>query len=164
MVGHARGGVRPRVDDARTDARSKVLINMLPVIDNLERAVEHAEKSGEGAGEGAGILDGVKLVLRQFTQAFERCDVKHIDALGAPFDPNIHEAISQMETADYPPGSVAQVYQKGYTIGERLLRASMVVVAKAPPEPVAETPAAGDSDSAPSEDEADESNEMETEV
>lgn len=124
---------RREVDDARTEARSKVLREMLPVIDNLERAVEHAETTGADA-QGS-VLEGVKLVLRQFTQALERCDVHPVDAVGKPFDPNLHEAISQMETGDHPPGSVVQALQKGYLIGERLLRPSLVVVAKAPPEP-----------------------------
>lgn len=125
---------RRELDDARIDARSKVLREMLPVIDNLERAVEHAEGAGEGAAA-ASIIEGVKLVLRQFAQALERCDVAPVDAVGKPFDPALHEAISQMETSEQPPGSVVQALQKGYTIGNRLLRPSLVVVAKAPAEP-----------------------------
>ncbi len=124
-------------EDARTDAKTKVLREMLPVIDNLERAVEH---SGGAAGNGAaGILDGVRLVLRQFAGALEKCDVVGLDALGEPFDPNVHEAIGQMATTDYPVGACAQVLQRGYKIGKRLLRPSLVIVAKAPdPEPEAE--------------------------
>lgn len=122
------------VDDARIEARSRVLKEMLPVIDNLERALEHAETSAKGDGADAtGIIDGVKLVLRQFAQALERCDVTQVPADG-PFDPNVHEAIGQIETAEQPPGSIVQVMQRGYRIGERLLRPALVVVAKAPPE------------------------------
>ena len=116
-------------EDARVDAKTKVLREMLPVIDNLERAVEH---SGGAAGNGAaGILDGVKLVLRQFAGALEKCDVVAVEALGEPFDPNLHEAIGQIETDDYEPGACGQVLQRGYKIGTRLLRPSLVVVAKA---------------------------------
>jgi molecular chaperone GrpE len=131
---NVRKRTRREVDDARTEARSKVLREMLPVIDNLERAVEHAE-GGQGNTGVASLIEGVKLVLRQFAQALERSDVTPIDAVGKPFDPNMHEAISQIETTEHAPGSVVQALQKGYTIGNRLLRPALVVVAKAPPDP-----------------------------
>lgn len=124
---------RRELDDAKIEARTKVLREMLPVIDNLERAVEHAESGPSNSA--ASVIEGVKLVLRQFGQALERCDVTPVDAVGKPFDPNLHEAISQVETAEHAPGSVVQALQKGYTIGNRLLRPALVVVAKAPPEP-----------------------------
>ncbi len=75
------------------------------------------------------IVEGVQLVLRQFQTAFERLDVVGVEALNLPFDPNLHEAISQQET-DAAPGTVVQVLQRGYKIGERLLRPALVVVAK----------------------------------
>lgn len=115
------------LDDARAEARTRVLKEMLPVVDNLERAVEHAEKQGDAA---AAIIDGVRLVLRQFLSAFEKVDVTPVDAAGQPFDPNVHEAISQLETDDAPPGTVVQVLQRGYRLGDRLLRPALVVVAK----------------------------------
>ena len=77
----------------------------------------------------APILEGVQLVLRQILTAFERLDVTAIDAANQPFDPNLHEAISQAES-DAPPGTVVQVLQRGYKAGDRLLRPAMVVVAK----------------------------------
>lgn len=131
---NVRKRTRREIDDARTEARSKVLREMLPVIDNLERAVEHAE-GGQGNTGVASLIEGVKLVLRQFAQALERSDVMPVDAVGKPFDPNMHEAISQIETTEHAPGSVVQALQKGYTIGNRLLRPALVVVAKAPPDP-----------------------------
>jgi molecular chaperone GrpE len=124
-------------EDAKFEAKAKVLKEMLPVVDNLERAVEHA---AAGSEEKNPIVEGVQLVLRQFTTAFERLDVTAIDAMGQPFDPNLHEAISQQES-DQPPGTVVQVLQRGYKSGDRLLRPSLVVVAKAkaaPPPPPAE--------------------------
>jgi molecular chaperone GrpE len=114
------------MEDAKFDAKNKILKEMLPVVDNLERAIEHAAASGSNP-----IVEGVQLVLRQFTTAFERLDVTAIDAQGQPFDPNLHEAISQQES-DQPPGTVVQVLQRGYRSGERLLRPALVVVAKAP--------------------------------
>lgn len=79
------------------------------------------------------FVDGVQLVLRQFMTAFERLDVTPIDAMNQPFDPNLHEAISQQES-DQPAGSIIQVLQRGYRAGDRLLRPSLVVVAKAKPQ------------------------------
>jgi molecular chaperone GrpE len=118
------------MDDARLETKGKVLKEMLPVVDNLERAIEHATQSA-GANP---IIDGVQLVLRQFLTAFERLDVTPIEAGGQPFDPNLHEAISQQES-DQPPGTVLQVLQRGYKSGDRLLRPALVVVAKAKPAP-----------------------------
>jgi molecular chaperone GrpE len=127
---NVRKRARKDQEEARIDAQSRVLREMLPVIDNLERAVAHAAQSGDGA---SGLLEGIRLVLRQFAQALERCNVHPVEARGQPFDPNQHEAVSQMVTADAPPGSVVEVMQTGYRIGERLLRPALVVVAKAPP-------------------------------
>jgi molecular chaperone GrpE len=114
-------------EDAKFETKSKVLKEMLPVVDNLERAIEHAVQSSE---EKNPIVEGVQLVLRQFTTAFERLEVTSVEAMGQPFDQNLHEAISQQES-DAPPGTVVQVLQRGYKSGERLLRPSLVVVAKA---------------------------------
>jgi len=119
---------RRETDDAKLEAKQKVLKEMLPVVDNLERAIEHA--AAGAAGEGNPIVDGVRLVLRQFTTAFERLEVTAVEAEGHPFDPNVHEAISQLES-DKPAGTVVQVLQRGYKSGDRLLRPALVVVAKA---------------------------------
>jgi molecular chaperone GrpE len=129
-----RKRARRDADDARYEARTRILKEMLPVIDNLERAVEHAGQ----AGAETGMIEGVQLVLRQFAQALERCEVIPVEAQGKPFDPNVHEALSQAVTGEHPPGSVVQVLQRGYKIGDRLLRPALVVVAKAPPEPAPE--------------------------
>jgi molecular chaperone GrpE len=119
------------MDDVRLESKGRVLKEMLPVVDNLERAIEHATAQ---AGTNP-IVEGVQLVLRQFLTAFERLDVTPIEAGGQPFDPNLHEAISQQES-DQPPGTVVQVLQRGYKSGERLLRPALVVVAKAKAAPV----------------------------
>jgi molecular chaperone GrpE len=116
------------LEDAKFDTKNKVLKEMLPVVDNLERAIEHA-----GGGEDPTlkpIVEGVQLVLRQFMTAFERLDITAVEAMGQPFDPNVHEAISQQES-DQPAGTIIQVLQRGYRAGDRLLRPALVVVAKA---------------------------------
>jgi molecular chaperone GrpE len=119
------------LDDAKFETKGKVLKEMLPVVDNLERAIEHAVQSSEEVDLSLRpIVEGVQLVLRQFTTAFERLEVLPVEAMGQPFDPNLHEAISQQES-DQPPGTVVQVLQRGYKSGDRLLRPALVVVAKA---------------------------------
>jgi molecular chaperone GrpE len=129
-IENMRKRVKREVEDAKFDTKNKVLKEMLPVVDNLERAIEHTVSQGGELDAGLKpIVEGVQLVLRQFTTAFERLDVKPIEAMGTPFDPNQHEAISQQES-DQPPGTVVQVLQRGYKAGERLLRPALVVVAK----------------------------------
>jgi molecular chaperone GrpE len=116
---------RREVDEARLDTKMKVLKEMLPVVDNLDRALQATPADNDA------VLDGVRLVQRQFIQALERLEVVPIDAEHKPFDPNLHEAISQQESAEHPPGTVIAVLQRGYKAGDRLLRPSLVVVAKA---------------------------------
>ena len=123
-----RKRTRKEIDDARVLAKEQVLKEILPGIDNLERAL--AVAGTEGGAES--IVEGVRLVLRQFHTALERVEVKPFPSVGQPFDPTRHEAISQVETGDHPPGTVAGEMQRGYTIGSRLLRPALVVVAKAP--------------------------------
>ena len=123
---NSRKRQKRELEDAKFEAKAKTLKEMLPVVDNLERAIEHATQQ---AGTNP-IVEGVQLVLRQFLTAFERLDVQPIEALKQPFDPNLHEAISQQES-DEAPGTVVQVLQRGYKSADRLLRPALVVVAKA---------------------------------
>lgn len=129
---------RKEQEDAEAKVRESVLKDILDVMDNLERATS-AYGSAEGgtgpragAADGAAVLKGVGLVLRLFQSKLERYGVKPIEAHGQAFDPRIHEAISRTETADVPAGCVASELQRGYRIGDRLLRPSMVSVAVAP--------------------------------
>ncbi len=109
-------------------ANENILREILPVIDNLERAIEHAEQ----AESSDGLLEGVQMTLTQFSQVLERFGVKPVESLGEPFDPALHQAMGQMETEEFPANSVAQQMQKGYQLNERLLRPAMVMVAKTP--------------------------------
>jgi molecular chaperone GrpE len=131
--------VRREQTDNETKARESVLKDMLEVADNLERAAAAVE----AAPDMKALQQGVALVLRLFQSKLERYDVKPLEAKGQPFDPRLHDAISQVPSADAPPGSVLSEVQKGYRIGERLLRPAMVVVAVAPspaaPKPGAES-------------------------
>jgi molecular chaperone GrpE len=132
-----RKRARKDADEARARGREEILREVLPGIDDLERALAHAEGNAVGGG---GVVDGVKLVLRKLTGALERFEIKSFTSLGQAFDPSRHEAIAQVPTAEYPPGTVCSEMQKGYMMGSRLLRPAMVAVAKAPPAP--ESPAA----------------------
>ena len=112
-------------------ANENILREILPVIDNLERAVEHAQLAEMGE-TGAGLLEGVQMTLTQFSQVLDRFGVKSIESLGQPFDPALHQAMGQLETEDFPINAVVQQLQKGYQLNERLLRPAMVMIAKAP--------------------------------
>jgi molecular chaperone GrpE len=119
---------RKEVDDARAKARDEALLAMLPGIDNLERAIAAGAQSGPDA-----LLDGVKLVLRQFQSALERVEVRAFESVGVAFDPARHEAIAQVETDAQPAGTIVTEMQRGYTSGTRLLRPALVTVAKGKP-------------------------------
>jgi molecular chaperone GrpE len=113
-------------DEQRRSARERIIRDFLPVLDNLERALEH----GDGAEQGK-LLEGVKLVFKQFSESFAQLGLKQMESLGEPFDPHVHEAMSRVETdGDPPDGTVVEVYQKGYLMEGRVLRPAMVGVAK----------------------------------
>ena len=120
------------VEDTRFQAQDRLLREFLPVMDNLDRALANAEQVG-GATLQVALLDGIRLVQKQFLVALERFDIRPVDALGKPFDPALHEAIQQVPTAEFPPGTVCAVFQRGFTLGPRLLLAAMVSVAQAAP-------------------------------
>jgi molecular chaperone GrpE len=105
-----------------------VVKDLLPVVDNLERAIEHARASS-GADFGS-MLQGVELVLRELLAVLAKHGVGTIEAEGEAFDPNLHEALAQVEDPKVPTGRIAQVLQKGYRLRDRLLRPARVLVSK----------------------------------
>jgi molecular chaperone GrpE len=123
-----RKRARRDVDDAEKRGKEGLLKDLLPVFDNLERAASSAAQ----APEAKAIADGIRMVLKQFIDTLERTNIRRVPSTGTPFDPNLHEAIQQIESADQPPGTVVAEVQAGYQLGDRLVRAAMVVVAKAP--------------------------------
>jgi molecular chaperone GrpE len=116
-------------EEAIRFANDRLLKEMIPVLDNLERAVEHA---ASGADDSRGLLDGVNMTINQFRKAIEDFGVKPIVAIGELFDPNLHQAMGHMESAEQAPNTVVTEFQKGYLLHDRLLRPSLVMVAKAP--------------------------------
>ncbi|MCD6187173.1 MAG: nucleotide exchange factor GrpE [Desulfuromusa sp.] len=109
-------------------ANENILREILPVIDNLERAVEHAEQTESDDG----LFEGVQMTLTQFGQLLSKFGVESVDAVGQPFDPAYHQAMGQMESAEHPVNTVVQQMQKGYQLNKRLLRPAFVMLAKAP--------------------------------
>ncbi len=127
------------MDEFKRLANAGLLRDCLPVLDNLERALSAA------GSDGSGLRSGVELILRQFKDILGRYGLVEVDPLDQMFDPVYHEAILRRETAEAEENTVVQVMQKGYLMGERLLRPALVVVAMAPTSAPqeAKTPAEG---------------------
>ncbi len=118
-------------EDAVRRAGQRVIAEMLPALDNLERALAHVEAGGEGAE----LVVGVRMVVQQVLDVFGKEGVERIDAVGATFDPNEHQAVGQVERPDVFEGTVVEVYQGGYRMHGRVLRPATVVVSTGGPAP-----------------------------
>jgi molecular chaperone GrpE len=121
-----RKRTRRELDEARRGGREEVLRALLPVFDNLDRAIQSSARSSDMKA----MVDGLSMVHRQFVDALGREGITRVPTVGRAFDPSIHEAIQQVDTDEHPPGTVIAEVQSGYSQGERLLRAAMVVVAR----------------------------------
>lgn len=106
-------------------SNENLLKSILPILDNLERAIDH----GKEAKENTSLLEGVKITLKQFLNTLERFGVKPLSAMGEVFDPEKHEAVSQQES-DQEPSRVISEVEKGYVFHDRLLRPARVIVSK----------------------------------
>jgi molecular chaperone GrpE len=111
--------------------------DMLAVADNLARALDAIDPQARAAAEGTlkALLDGVELTQRDLQKALAKHGVRKLEPEGEKFDPNFHQAMFEMPTSDVPAGTVVQVMQPGYAIGERVLRPALVAVAKGGPKP-----------------------------
>jgi molecular chaperone GrpE len=112
-------------EDAVRFGNESLIKDLLPVIDNLERAVMHAK----GGGNGQPLVEGVELVLKGLFDVLSKHGVSQIAAAGQPFDPGKHEAMSQVETEAHEPNTVIDEFHKGYLLNDRLLRPALVSVA-----------------------------------
>src|SRR6202045_328450 len=131
------------IADTRAYGISAFARDILAVADNMDRAlqaldVELREKADAGI---KALLDGVELTERELHKALEKHGVKKFEPVGEKFDPNLHQAMFEIPDPTLPAGTVAQVVQPGYMIGERMLRPALVGIAKGGPKPVAEPPA-----------------------
>ena len=115
------------VANAHKFGLEKFLSNLVPVVDSLEKAIEAAEQADRA---GDPIVEGVQLCLKLLLDLLEKENVRVLDPVGEPFDPQYHEAMSMIENPDVEPNSVVLVVQKGYVLNDRLVRPAMVMVAK----------------------------------
>ncbi|MFM7273279.1 MAG: nucleotide exchange factor GrpE [Gammaproteobacteria bacterium] len=118
------------VENARKFALERFAGALLPVLDNLERALA---AMGEPTDTTRPLAEGVQLTLRSFLDVLQKFEVAAVDPAGGPFNPELHQAMAMIEQPDVAPNSVVQVMQKGYSLNGRLLRPAMVVVAKPAP-------------------------------
>jgi molecular chaperone GrpE len=122
--------LKKRQDKERSDlllyANENLIKELLPVVDNLERALEH----GRQAEAPEAMLEGIDLVYQGFLKALARFGVTPLESVGQQFDPAFHDAVMQEETTEFPDCKVIKELQKGYLLNQRLLRPAMVVVAR----------------------------------
>ncbi|MEM7138117.1 MAG: nucleotide exchange factor GrpE [Myxococcota bacterium] len=133
---------RKEIEEVRRRSVEDTLREVLPVIDNLERAAD----AMDGAKDVTAVAEGVHMVLRGFEEVAARLGLKRVKAMGELFDPTLHDAMQQQETNEHPPGTIVAEVVPGYELGERLLRPAMVVVAR----PEAGTGDQGSDDDEPS--------------
>lgn len=117
-------------EDGIRSGHERIVKELLPILDNLEKAIEHGKTSSDQEA----LLKGVELVLKQFINALEAFGLKPVHSVGQPFDPHHHEAMGHEESDEHEPHTVVQEYRRGYKLHDRLIRPSLVTVAKPPEE------------------------------
>jgi molecular chaperone GrpE len=116
------------IEKAHKYGQEKFSVELLAVMDNLERSAAAAEASEDEAVKA--IKEGVELTLKGFADCFKRFNIDAVDPMGEPFDPQLHQAMSIQESPDAEPNTVIAVMQKGYTLHGRVIRPAMVMVSK----------------------------------
>ena len=123
---------RKRVERERAEtvkyAAVEVVKDLLPILDNLERAIDAANKGGADAADQ--LVQGVEIVFRQFRDTLVKQGLEEVEARDRPFDPHVHEAVGRVSSPEHDEGVVVEVFQKGYRFRDRLLRPAMVTVAQ----------------------------------
>lgn len=117
------------IEEERRYANLPLIRDLLPVLDNVRRAIEAAQQKPESNA----LLEGFQMTARQLEGVFQRYHATPIEALHKPFDPHLHEAILQQPSAEFPPNTVLQETRTGYKLHERVVRPSQVIVSTAPP-------------------------------
>ncbi|MCW8107947.1 nucleotide exchange factor GrpE [Alteromonas ponticola] len=126
---NARRRAEAEVEKARKFALERFAGELLPVIDNLERAIEMSDANNEAVKP---LLEGVEMTHKSFLSTIEKFGMTLVDPQGEQFNPDLHQAMSMQESADHEPNTVMAVMQKGYQINGRLLRPAMVMVSRSP--------------------------------
>ncbi|MFO8071345.1 MAG: nucleotide exchange factor GrpE [Polyangia bacterium] len=121
---------RREVEEARFRGRTDVLAELLPALDSIDMALGSAQPEGEAAP----IVEGMEMVRKQFLSSMEKFGLRPVESGGRSFDPAFHEAVSHVPSEDVPAGGIIEELRRGYTLGDRLLRAAMVVVSSGPPQ------------------------------
>jgi molecular chaperone GrpE len=138
-MANLRNRTKREVEDARLYAVQKFARDVVEVAENLKRGLDSLPARSEGEAEIIGKLrDGFEGIERSFVATLERNGVSTEDPTGKLFDPNLHQAMAEQESAEHPPGTILQAWTQGWTLNGRLLRPAMVVVAKAPTAAIAE--------------------------
>ena len=125
---NVRRRVERDVENAHKYALDKFSADLLPVVDNLERALSAISADDESQ---KAVAEGIELTLKSFVDVLARFKIEPIDPAGQPFDANLHQAVSMVPNPDLEPNTVMDVFQKGYTLNGRLIRPAMVIVSKA---------------------------------
>ena len=123
----------------RERAAEKLVTNLLPVLDDMERASDHARQTADGDEKVNQFVEGVMAVHAKMLDILAKEGVEMIDPAGEPFDPLVHQAVGRVEDAEAYDETVAQVYQKGYRMGGKVIRSAMVTVTYGGPKRPAET-------------------------
>ena len=132
---NVRKRARRDVENAQKYGLERFAVSLLDVCDSMEQGLQRATAAAEARSddkEVAALVEGMELTAKQLRETLTRNGVRQIEAMGAVFDPELHEAVSAVESAEHPANSVMVVMRQGYTLNDRLLRPAMVVVAKAP--------------------------------
>ena len=122
-------------------ANGNIIRDLLPILDNVDRALAHGK---DGQTDSEGYREGVRMIMDQLPQVLQNRGLVEIEATGQPFDPHFHEALMQIDSDEYDAGAVAEVVEKGYCLGDKVIRHAKVVVSSGPakekrtPEPVSE--------------------------
>src|SRR5450759_4673269 len=114
--------------DALKFANESLIQKLIPLLDNFDMALA-AVQNGQTGAASSSLQSGINMILQQFKSALTEAGLEEVDATGKPFDPNLHEAISQQETAEVPEGHVVHQLRKGYKLRDRLLRPASVIIA-----------------------------------
>ena len=118
-----RRRTRQEKEELSTIVTQNMVLQFLPIMDNFERAL-----TGGKSQDADALLSGVEMIYRQFVQVMEKCGLTPIEAVGQLFDPQKHEAVMRVEDSEQPGGTIVEEFQKGYAVGSKVIRPSMVKV------------------------------------
>lgn len=128
--------VKRDIDDAVSRKTQSLLTNFLPTVDNLDRALEIAEPvvgqvPKEVASNIEQVVKGLRMVRDEFLGGLKKHGIEPVPSVGVPFDPSMHDALQQIDSPDHAPGVVIREFEKGYKLGDRLMRPARVIIAGA---------------------------------